>query len=103
MDKKVKVEYKTQQDHCNCCGHKLEKPKTSKTREFYISKDDCFAWLDEESWETEAEDNDELTRIVDEFICDTIDFFATNSHEVILIDKSEIEKVKQFILEEVVS
>lgn len=103
MDKKVRVEYKTQQNHCSCCGHKLENPKTSEVRGFYISKDDCYAYLSEEYWKTEAENDVELEIMVEEFVHETIDFFAISSHEVTLIEKSEIEKVKQFILENVIA
>ena len=55
MDKKVIVEYKTQQDYCDCCGQKIEKPKTSKTKEFHISKYDCYSYLSEDDWKIESE------------------------------------------------
>jgi hypothetical protein len=103
VSEKVRVEYRTEQDHCKCCGHKLEKPKTSEIREFYLSKDDCFDWLDEENWKIEAEDEEELQQMVEEFVYESISFFATSSYEVIHIERSELAKVKQFILEKVVS
>jgi hypothetical protein len=103
MEKKVRIEYRTQQDRCSCCGHKLENPKTSEVRGFNISKDDCYAYLSEEYWKTEAEDDAELERMVEAFVHETIDFFALSSHEAINIDNSEIEKVKQFILENVIA
>jgi len=103
VDKKVIVEYKTQQDYCDCCGQKIEKPKTSKTKEFHISKYDCYSYLSEDDWKIESEDETELERIVEEFVCGTIEFYATSSYEVILIEKSEIKKVKNFILDEIVA
>lgn len=103
MSDKVKVEYQTEQDHCSCCGHELERPKTSGTREFYFSKDDCLAWLNQDGWKMESTDKDSFQELVYEFVWSTIDFFAVSSYEVIHIEKSEFNKVKQFILENIVS
>lgn len=103
MSEKVKVEYRTEQSHCSCCGHKLEKPKTSGIREFYFSKDNCTDWLEQENWRYEAKYSEAFQQMVEEFIYDTISFFATSPYERIRMEKSEIEKVKQMILKEVIA
>ena len=101
MSKTVVVEYKTEKTYCNCCGQKLENPKTSQPRTFNFTKDDCLEWLSQEGWKVESEYDDGLNQMITEFVYETISFFATNSHENILIDDNEFEKVKKFVLEEV--
>lgn len=80
-NKIIAVNYKTQRDYCSCCNQKLPKPKISKDRHFNFSKDTFLEWLSQENWQIEATDNDELQRIVEEFVLETISFFATNSDE----------------------
>lgn len=103
MSQIVTVKYRTQKIYCNCCGHKLEKPEVSHEREFDFSKNSCLEWLEQEHWRTEAEYPDELLDIIQEFVYETIHFFATSSDSKLLIDSSELEKVKKFILEEIVA
>lgn len=103
MKEIVTVKYKTKRNHCNCCGQELMKPETSHEREFRISKESCLEWLDKEDWKTETEDASEFQGITEEFVYETISFFATRSDTELLIDNSEIEKVKQFILDKVIA
>lgn len=102
-ENKVTVEYKTQKQYCHCCGQKLEELKISEVREFYFSKENFLEWLPQEDWIMEAECDDELLEMVEEFVCETISFFATSSDVTILIDNSEFEKVKKFVLEKVIA
>jgi len=67
------------------------------------SPDDCYAWMPEESWKMEAEDETELDRIIEKFVYDTLEFFTVSSYENIIIEEIEIEKVKQFILENIIA
>jgi hypothetical protein len=103
LSEKVVVEYKTKKTFCHCCGQTIENPKTSQARSFSFTRNDCLEWLDQEYWNSEAEDEGELNRLVDEFVYDTIDFFATSSDEMVIVEKDELEKVKAFILKEVVA
>lgn len=41
--------------------------------------------------------------IIREYVYETISFFATSSYDRIIIEDSEFEKVKQFILNEIIS
>lgn len=100
MDKKVVVEYKTKQDFCQCCNQKIPEPKTSTSREFEFNKKNAIHWLGND-WK-DIEDEEELDELVEEYVYSTISFFATSSDAKLLIDKNEIEKVKKFILEEVI-
>lgn len=99
-ENKVTVKYKTQKHHCNCCGQKIEEAKISEIREFYFSKENCIEWRPQEDW---IMLDDEFGEMVEEFVYETISFFATSSDVTLLIANSEIEKVKKFILEEVIA
>ncbi|MCR6108672.1 hypothetical protein HXA34_20465 [Salipaludibacillus agaradhaerens] len=101
--KTVTVEYRTRKHYCHCCDQKIENPKTSEVRDFNFSKDSCLEWLSQEHWITEAEYEDELNQTIKEFVYETIGFFATSSSTKIIIDNHELEKVKKFVLEEVVA
>lgn len=101
--KVVTVKYQTKKHYCNCCGQIIVNPKMSETREFRFKKDDFLDWLSQENWQITATDKDELSRMIEEFVYETISFFATSSDETIHIDGSEFEQIKQFALDEVVS
>lgn len=94
MESTVIINYKTRKDYCHCCEQKLPNAKTSGNREFVISKDDVMGSRD---WKEVLEFEDDFQSIVEEYIYETISFFATNSYEKIFIENSEFEKVKQLI------
>lgn len=100
MDKKVTVKYQTRKEYCQCCERKLDNPTTSEVREFHISKGDILSWSNE--WKDIVEFEDDLNEIVMEFVYETIRFFATSYSDRLVIESSEFEKVKQFVLQEVV-
>lgn len=100
VQQSVIVKYRTRKDYCNCCEQKIPNPKTSELQEFKFNKVDIQGCGYD--WKEVVEFEDDLQEIVREYVYDTIRFFATSSYEVIIIDGSEFEKVKQFILNEVV-
>lgn len=102
MDQFITVQYRTRKDCCSCCGQELKRPQISQIKKFNFSKDICLEWMDKESWRIEKGDEDEFQLIVEEFVYETIDFFAISLDAKILIDDSEFEKVKKFILNEVI-
>jgi hypothetical protein len=95
----VVVKYQTETKICSCCNQKLPNPKTSKVREFQFSKEGALGWAD---WHAAAEFPEDMDSMVPDFVYETISFFATNFDEKIIIEDSEIEKVKEFILREFV-
>lgn len=97
-NKTVTVEYRTQQNYCHCCEQKLSKAKVSNIREFDISKENLLKW---DSWEGIVEDEEDLQAAVEEFVYETISFFATNYLDRIVVADSEFRKVKRFVLSEV--
>jgi hypothetical protein len=96
----VVIKYQTQKHYCTCCNQKLPNPEMSKVREFKISKEDALQWA---PWHEAAEFPEDMESMVPDFVYGTIDFFATNSNEKIIIENSEIEKVREFILRVVIS
>lgn len=96
--KTVVVGYQTKQTDCGCCGQPLPEEKKSEIREFEITENDLEDWGD---WEDIVKFDDEMHGIVDEFVHETISFFATTSDEVVTVEDNEIRKVRQFILESV--
>ena len=103
MDKTITVKYRTKKTYCNCCGQEIENAKTSDVREFNFDKEDCLTWLSQEGWEVEATCEDGFQDLIREFVYETISFFATSSDTKIIIEDSEFEKMKKFVLEEVVA
>lgn len=97
----VTVKYRTSRDICQCCNQKLPNPIISDIRNFSFSKDIFLEWLSLEEWEVTLSSEDELTEIIEEFVHETICFFATSSDTKILVENNEYEKIKRFILEEV--
>jgi hypothetical protein len=95
----VVVKYKTEKHLCSCCWQKLPEPKVSKEMEFIISKVGVMQYAE---WVDIAEYPEDMDSIVPEYVHETIAFHATFSEERILVDDSEIEKVKEFILRVIV-
>jgi hypothetical protein len=103
MGKSVGVEYQAVKHFCKCCNQKVETPKTSAKRVFHFSKENCLEWMEEEGWKIEAEDEEGIFIMAEEFVHETIRFFATSSDDTLVVDRSEIQKVKKLILEEIVA
>lgn len=99
-NQKVVVKYQTRKHYCSCCDQKLPTPKTSKVKNFVISKDNTLSWA---SWDEAAEYPEDIERMVPEFVYETIRFWAVDSDVKVIIEDSEIERVKSWILAEVVS
>jgi hypothetical protein len=98
LSKSVVINYKTRREYCPCCEQKLPNPKTSETKEFEFTKESAMNWCSD--WNAVVQDKDDFQSVVQDFVSETIDFFAT-TEDRLLIDKSEIEKVKKFILKAV--
>jgi hypothetical protein len=90
----VVVKYKTRREYCPCCNQKLLTPKTSEIKEFEFTKESINNWV---NWKAIIANDDDFDSVVNDFIYETIDFFAT-TEDKFFIDKSEVEKIKKFIL-----
>lgn len=97
-EKFVIVKYQTQKEVCHCCGQDLPNSQPSEVRGFEMKESDLgrlSAW----DWDeiVEEDDNDNFDSIVDEFVHDVIAFYGT-SEETIIVNSSELKKVKEFII-----
>ncbi|MCM3746550.1 hypothetical protein M3223_04195 [Paenibacillus pasadenensis] len=72
----------------------------SKERVFNIGKNDALSWAD---WKDIAEYPEDMERLVPEFVHEIISFHAVDSYETIIVEQSEVDRVKEFILKEVVA
>ena len=97
----ITIKYRTRKDHCKWCDQKLHESKTSEVRERNFTKGNLLEWTDD--WKEIAEFEEDLQECVREFVYETISFFATSHEDRLLIENSEFDKVKQFILDEVVA
>lgn len=96
------VKYVTKRAYCACCHQKLPQIETSKEKQFKISKDDVTDWELQEIWQDVSESPEELEDMVREFTEEIISFHAADMSDRIVIEKSEIDKVKEFISQEVI-
>ncbi|WP_078430463.1 hypothetical protein [Alkalihalobacterium alkalinitrilicum] len=90
----VTIEYQVRKDICNCCYQRLPESKTSGFREFKFSKENMMSYA---QWAEITEDKEEFEVMVEEFVYETIHFFAVDIDDKLIIDSDEITKVKQFI------
>lgn len=89
------VTYKTQKSYCPCCNQMLPQVETSGPKNFEIAKETAECWTD---WDTVAEFPEDMDSLVDEFIHETISFFSVNTLEKIIIEDSQVDKVREWIL-----
>lgn len=94
----ITVEYKTQRTHCPCCNQKLEKTVGSKVKTMEFSKETALNYA---PWNEIAEYPDDMEKMIPEYVRETIYFFAGDLYEKVIIENSEIEKVKQWIINDV--
>ncbi|MEK5183333.1 hypothetical protein [Paenibacillus sp. FSL P4-0288] len=100
---KIIVKYVTKRAYCACCGQKLPQIKTSDGKQFTIRKEDVTDWAEQESWKSASDSPDELAEMVREFTNEIISFHAADMSDRIVIEKSELNRVKEFISREVVA
>jgi hypothetical protein len=97
------VKYVTKRAYCACCKQKLPQIETSKEKEFKISKEDVTDWAGREIWQDASDIPEELADLVSEFTHEIISFHAADMSDRIVIEKSELDKVKEFISQEVIA
>lgn len=102
-NEKVTVQYVTQRAHCTCCRQKLPQLETSAERHFKISARDVIDWAEEDIWRDISESPEELDDMVREFTYEIISFHAADLSDEVVIGKSELDKVKEFISREVIA
>ncbi|OMF30935.1 hypothetical protein [Paenibacillus sp. FSL H8-0259] len=97
----ITVNYVTQRSHCECCEQRLPQVETSKVKQFMIKTEDVTDWAKLEYWESSYVGADEFFDMVREFTNETIQFFAADMYDHVVIEKTELERVNEFIVREV--
>jgi hypothetical protein len=98
MEKQIVIKYKTKTNFCTCCGQEVQNAKESHEKEFTLTKESFLEWTDD--WDEVVKYKEDLDGMVEEFVYETISFFATSSFTNILIDQTEFDKAKKFVIEE---
>ncbi len=99
MNETIVISYTTVRDHCSCCQQKLPKPITNKVNQFEFSKCSASSWTD---WDAYAEYPEDLESIVPEYVYETLRFFAVSSYDKLIVEDSEIQKVKKWLQKHVI-
>lgn len=100
---KIIVKYVTKRAYCKCCSQKLPQIETSKEKQFTIRKDDVTDWAEQESWQSASDSPGELYEMVREFTNEIISFHAVDMTDRVVIEKTELDRVNEFITREVLS
>lgn len=99
MNEKITVKYKTRKSHCSCCGQDIKDVKTSGYKEFYFSKRELINFT---SWKEYEWDKEDVQEMMEEHAYDAISFFAEDSGNKIIIEQSEIDKLVDYVWDEVI-
>lgn len=91
---KITVKYQTQRETCHCCGQELSDLKTSNSREFDFSLQNIKEYA---PWS--RLDEEEMDEAVEEFVYNTIAFYATSHDDRIILFEGELERVHLYIKE----
>lgn len=96
ITEKIIVKYQTYEEYCSCCGREFEEEELGAIREFDIRIQDIFEWA---QWYS-AEDiyEEEIESTIDEYIYDTIRFYALESNEDLKLCEGELKKVIEKVL-----
>lgn len=90
---KITVKYQTQKEFCHCCERDLDEVEIGKMREFdflvnSLKEDVEWSLYDEYS---------ELEEVVREYVCETVEFFAVDSYDRLLLPKDESDKILSYV------
>lgn len=96
----ITVKFQTAEEECHCCGTFFEKLEYGEIREFDITLKALFEYA---GWE-KALDNfypEESEQVVDEYLCETIRFYAARHTERVRLCEGELSRVNQLVLDEI--
>lgn len=98
MSEVITIKYKTRKEYCPCCEQRIENAETSDFKEFDFSKEKLLGMQD---WEHYKEFKEDVQEVVTEYAFNTISFFATSSDETVFIDQPELDKLVNFVFEQI--
>lgn len=96
-NKEIVVNYKTYKEYCSCCSREFEEKELSDFREFDINIKSLFEWAQWESKDDIYEE--EISSIVEEYLYDTIRFYAVDGNNELELPKDEVKKVETIVRE----
>lgn len=93
IDDRITVKYQTQKEFCRCCDRELEDVEVSEMREFdfylkQLKEDINWKLYDEEC---------ELDEVIRDYVYETIDFYAVNTYDRLILPKEELNKILEYV------
>lgn len=91
----ITIKYKIREEFCSCCDRDFEDAKLSTVRTFDFAVKNI---LERANWKVYMAFEEELREAVEEYIFETISFYAVSSNISVHVCEGESDKVIQFIL-----
>ncbi|KGR88417.1 hypothetical protein [Lysinibacillus odysseyi] len=95
------VKYRKKQNECKCCGRPFTESEFGELREFEVTMKKFFEWTNWSKEDLKDVYLEDLDQMVSEWLYDTINFYACDMEDVLLIDKSEGKRIVQIVKSEV--
>lgn len=102
-NEEITVKYVVKRAYCQCCRQKLPQIVKNDKNQFKIGKEDVIDWAEQETWKDASHDPEELACMVREFTHEIISFNAVSLSDSVSIEKSELDKVKDFVTQKVIA
>lgn len=90
---KIIVKYQIQKEFCRCCNRDLDDAEIGEVREFdfylkQLKEDVEWNLYDEEC---------ELDEVIRDYVYETIDFYAVNTYDRLILPKEELNKISEHV------
>ena len=94
-NKPIIVKYTKAKTECRCCGRSFENPEYGEEKEFEITLQNVFHWA---QWR-EVEDiyDEDLEQMVEEYLWDTIHFYACDTEDKLQINEDDVKTIIQMV------
>lgn len=95
----ISVPFKVSKESCPCCGRDFDDIQEGEAKQFLVSMEEIFTYM---NWSAGDEIYEEdMVESVDEYLYNTIRFYALKSDETLQIERNEVEKVIAMVKEEI--
>lgn len=97
INENVVVKYQIYKEYCSCCGRDFEERELGQFNEFDFTLKNLFDWA---LWGSKDDIyEDEITETVEEYLYDTIRFYALNGNDELHIEADEIKRIEKMVRE----
>ena len=93
-DKPIVVKYQKAKTECRCCGRSFEKIEYGEEKEFEVTLQNIFQWA---HWNTAEDVYEDLEESIEEYLWDTIHFYACGVEDKLLINQEDLKAVVQMV------